>query len=86
MYTPAYVGAGESFSYETLLWLMTKLRPDLATCVVCLSVSTVRVGLGQIEEPGDSVAGNLPAPYSRYSPGERDRGVVLVEELYEPEE
>ena len=65
---------------------MTKLRPDLATCVVCLSVSTVRVGLGQIEEPGDSVAGNLPAPYSRYSPGERDRGVVLVEELYEPEE
>lgn len=38
------------------------------------------------EEPGDSVAGDLPAPYSRYSPGERDRGVVLVEELYEPEE
>jgi hypothetical protein len=63
VYAPAYVGAGESFSYETLLWLMTKLRPDLATCVVCLS-----------------------APYSRYSPGERDRGVVLVEELYEPEE
>lgn len=86
VYAPEYFGAGESFSNPTLLWLMTKFRPELATCVVCLSISMVRVGPKYIKEPGDSVAGNLPAPYSRYSPGERDRGVVLPEELYEPEE